>query len=273
MLEKLDEYLDNLQKVTAEKERIGAELDVAAKIQADMLPCIFPAFPERKEFDIFASMTPAKEVGGDFYDFFLVDNNHLAIVMADVSGKGVPAALFMMISKTLIKSAAQTGMSPKYILEKVNNQLCENNEAGMFVTVWIGLLEISTGKMICANAGHEYPAIRRKNGQFELLKDRHGFVLAGMEDMKYTEYEIMLEPGDMIFVYTDGVAEATNAENELFGTERMLEGLNSATYEDCKDLLQAVHKEIDGFVGDSPQFDDITMLSLRISDIDCIVEN
>ena len=157
-------------------------------------------------------MTPAKEVGGDFYDFFLVDNNHLAIVMADVSGKGVPAALFMMISKTLIKSAAQTGMSPKYILEKVNNQLCENNEAGMFVTVWIGLLEISTGKMICANAGHEYPAIRRKNGQFELLKDRHGFVLAGMEDMKYTEYEITLEPGDMIFVYTDGVAEATNAE-------------------------------------------------------------
>ena len=273
MLEKLDEYLDNLQKVTAEKERIGAELDVAAKIQADMLPCIFPAFPERKEFDIFASMTPAKEVGGDFYDFFLVDNNHLAIVMADVSGKGVPAALFMMISKTLIKSAAQTGMSPKYILEKVNNQLCENNEAGMFVTVWIGLLEISTGKMICANAGHEYPAIRRKNGQFELLKDRHGFVLAGMEDMKYTEYEITLEPGDMIFVYTDGVAEATNAENELFGTERMLEGLNSATYEDCKDLLQAVHEEIDGFVGDSPQFDDITMLSLRISDIDCIVEN
>ena len=268
MLEKLDEYLDNLQKVTAEKERIGAELDVAAKIQADMLPCIFPAFPERKEFDIFASMTPAKEVGGDFYDFFLVDNNHLAIVMADVSGKGVPAALFMMISKTLIKSAAQTGMSPKYILEKVNNQLCENNEAGMFVTVWIGLLEISTGKMICANAGHEYPAVRRKNGQFELLKDRHGFVLAGMEDMKYTEYEITLEPGDMIFVYTDGVAEATNAENELFGTERMLEGLNSATYEDCKDLLQAVHKEIDGFVGDSPQFDDITMLSLRISDID-----
>ena len=244
MLEKLDEYLDNLQKVTAEKERIGAELDVAAKIQADMLPCIFPAFPERKEFDIFASMTPAKEVGGDFYDFFLVDNNHLAIVMADVSGKGVPAALFMMISKTLIKSAAQTG------------------------TVWIGLLEISTGKMICANAGHEYPAIRRKNGQFELLKDRHGFVLAGMEDMKYTEYEITLEPGDMIFVYTDGVAEATNAENELFGTERMLEGLNSATYEDCKDLLQAVHEEINGFVGDSPQFDDITMLSLRISDID-----
>lgn len=146
-----------------------------------MLPCIFPAFPERHEFDIYASMTPAKEVGGDFYDFFLVDDDHLALVMADVSGKGVPAALFMMISKTLLKSAAQSGLSPKAVLEKVNDQLCENNEAEMFVTVWLGILEISTGKMKCANAGHEYPAIMRKGGSFELFKDKHGFVLAGME--------------------------------------------------------------------------------------------
>lgn len=162
MVSELNEYIRDLSRVTAEKERIGAELDVARHIQASMLPCIFPAFPERHEFDIYASMTPAKEVGGDFYDFFLVDDDHLAMVMADVSGKGVPAALFMMISRTLIKSAAQSGLSPKAVLEKVNNQLCENNDAEMFVTVWLGILEISTGKMKCANAGHEYPAIMRR---------------------------------------------------------------------------------------------------------------
>ncbi|MBS7309539.1 MAG: SpoIIE family protein phosphatase, partial [Oscillospiraceae bacterium] len=171
MVSELNEYIQNLSRVTAEKERIGAELDVARHIQASMLPCIFPAFPERHEFDIYASMTPAKEVGGDFYDFFLVDDDHLALVMADVSGKGVPAALFMMISKTLLKSAAQSGLSPKAVLEKVNDQLCENNDAEMFVTVWLGILEISTGKMKCANAGHEYPAIMRKGGSFELFKD------------------------------------------------------------------------------------------------------
>lgn len=266
MLDELDRYVNNLQKVTAEKERIGAELDVAAKIQADMLPCIFPAFPDRHEFDIFASMTPAKEVGGDFYDFFLVDDDRLAVVMADVSGKGVPAALFMMISKTLIKSAAQIGLSPKAVLEKVNNQLCENNEAEMFVTVWLGILEISTGKMVCANAGHEYPAIRRRDGSFELFKDRHGFVLAGMENVRYKEYEITLGAGDCIFVYTDGVPEATNAGNELFGTDRMLAALNKVENADCEELLQTVHNEIDLFAQNVPQFDDITMLCLRISD-------
>ena len=160
MLEELEIYIDNLAKVTAEKERIGAELSVATQIQASMLPCIFPAFPDRPEFDVYATMQPAKEVGGDFYDFFLVDEDHLALVIADVSGKGVPAALFMVIAKTLLKNSAQTGASPKEILEKVNNQLCENNDAEMFVTVWIGILQISTGKIVCANAGHEYPAIR-----------------------------------------------------------------------------------------------------------------
>lgn len=270
MLEELDHYVIHLGRVTAEKERIGAELDVAARIQADMLPCIFPAFPDRHEFDIYASMTPAKEVGGDFYDFFLVDHDHLAIVMADVSGKGVPAALFMMISKTLIKSAAQTGLSPKDVLEKVNNQLCENNEAEMFVTVWLGVLEISTGRMICANAGHEYPAVRRKDGSFELFKDKHGFVLAGMENVKYREYELILEPGDSVFVYTDGVPEATNAQNELFGTDRMLAALNKEEYAGCEGLLSAVHREIDTFAGCVPQFDDITMLCLKMSGGDWI---
>ena len=264
MVSELNEYIQNLSRVTAEKERIGAELDVARHIQASMLPCIFPAFPERHEFDIYASMTPAKEVGGDFYDFFLVDDDHLALVMADVSGKGVPAALFMMISKTLLKSAAQSGLSPKAVLEKVNDQLCENNDAEMFVTVWLGILEISTGKMKCANAGHEYPAIMRKGSSFELFKDRHGFVLAGMEGARYREYELDLDAGDRLVVYTDGVPEATNASNTLYGTDRMLCALNAAEGGSCRQLLEALHRDVDEFAGGADQFDDITMLCIEM---------
>lgn len=264
MVSELNEYIQNLSRVTAEKERIGAELDVARHIQASMLPCIFPAFPERHEFDIYASMTPAKEVGGDFYDFFLVDDYHLALVMADVSGKGVPAALFMMISKTLLKSAAQGGLSPKAVLEKVNDQLCENNEAEMFVTVWLGILEISTGKMKCANAGHEYPAIMRNGGSFELFKDKHGFVLAGMEGARYREYELELDAGDRLVVYTDGVPEATNASNTLYGTDRMLRALNAAEGGSCRQLLEALHRDVDEFAGGADQFDDITMLCIEM---------
>ena len=264
MVSELNEYIRNLSRVTAEKERIGAELDVARHIQASMLPCIFPAFPERHEFDIYASMTPAKEVGGDFYDFFLVDDDHLAIVMADVSGKGVPAALFMMISKTLLKSAAQSGLSPKAVLEKVNNQLCENNDAEMFVTVWLGILEISTGKMKCANAGHEYPAIMRRGGGFQLFKDKHGLVLAGMEGARYREYELELNEGDRLFVYTDGVPEATNADTVLYGTDRMLHALNEAKDRSCCELLASLHRDVDAFVGAADQFDDITMLCIEL---------
>lgn len=265
MTASLQKYIQDLTNITAEKERIGAELGVATQIQASMLPCIFPPFPTRHEFDIYATMTPAKEVGGDFYDFFLVDEDHLVLVMADVSGKGVPAALFMMIAKTLLKSAAQNGLSPHAVLEKVNNQLCENNDAEMFVTVWLGILEISTGKMVCANAGHEYPAIKRKDSGFELLKDKHGFVLAGMENVRFKEYQVDLQPGDAIFVYTDGVAEATNASEELFGTDRMLDALNKVDGRNCETLLKDVHEEINAFVGSAPQFDDITMLCLEIT--------
>ena len=247
-----------------EKERIGAELNVATQIQASMLPCVFPAFPEYKEFDIYASMDPAKEVGGDFYDFFLVDEDHLAIVMADVSGKGVPAALFMMITKTLIKNEAQSGLSAGATLETVNNQLLENNEAGMFVTVWLGIYEISTCRLTAANAGHEYPVIRRAGGVFELLKDKHGFVMAGMEGAKYREYELELQAGDILFLYTDGVAEATNTEEQLYGTERMVDALNSVENAAPRELLLAVRADIDRFVGDAEQFDDITMLALQI---------
>ena len=264
MVRDIDRYTKNLALVVAEKERIGAELDVAKHIQASMLPSIFPAFPERPELDIYATMTPAKEVGGDFYDFFLVDDDRLAMVMADVSGKGVPAALFMVIAKTLIKNVAQTGLSPRDVLEKVNNQLCVGNEAEMFVTVWLGILEISTGKLTCANAGHEYPVLKRMGGDYALVKDKHGFVLAGMEGSRYKEYEFQMEPGDRLFLYTDGVAEATDAHNELYGTGRMLDALNRNKEVNCETLLHRMKEDIDTFVGEAPQFDDITMLSLEL---------
>ena len=263
MQEDMISYIRSFMAVTAEKERIGAELNVATQIQADMLPRIFPAFPERREFDIYAGMTPAKEVGGDFYDFFLVDDNHLAMVIADVSGKGVPAALFMVITKTLLKNAVQMGLSPRQALEKVNNQLCENNEAEMFVTVWLGVYEISTGRLTAANAGHEYPAIRRAGGQFELFKDRHGFVLAGMENARYREYELEIGVGDTLFVYTDGVAEATDGANTLYGTDRMLAALNQSDGLGPEALVHQLKADIDCFVGTAPQFDDITMLALQ----------
>lgn len=263
MTKQLQEYMENFAQVTVEKERIEAELDIAAKIQSDMLPNHFPLFPERFEFDVFASMTPAKEVGGDFYDLFLVDDDHLALVIADVSGKGVPAALFMMTSKTLLKNALQSKLPIKNVLETVNNQLCENNKSEMFVTVWIGLYEISSGKLIAANAGHEYPALRKSNGKFELIKDRHGLVLGGIENIKYREYELLLKPGDTLFVYTDGVVEATEANLELYGSDRMLEALNQDPNATPQTLLENVHKSIKQFTQEMAQFDDITMLCLK----------
>ncbi len=257
------EYIDNLTRVTAEKERIGVELNVAAQIQADMLPCIFPAFPERDEFDIYASMAPAKEVGGDFYDFFLVDEDHLALVMADVSGKGVPAALFMVIAKTLIKNRTQMGGTPAEILSYVNSQLCEGNEAELFVTVWLAIVELSTGKGISANAGHEHPVIRHKDGKYEYVVYRHSPAVATMEGLVFREREFVLTQGDSIYVYTDGVPEATNAEDELFGQDRLLCALNQMPDADPQQVLQNVKNEIDSFVKDAPQFDDITMLCMQ----------
>lgn len=265
MTKQLGEYIANLAAVTAEKERIGAELSVATQIQASMLPCIFPAFPERAEFDIYASMQPAKEVGGDFYDFFLVDDDHLAIVVADVSGKGVPAALFMVIAKTLIKNYAQLGESPSAVFTAVNQKLCENNETGLFVTAWLGVLTISTGEIAYTNAGHNPPLVCKKDGSFEYLKVRSGFVLAGMEGMKYRQAGLKLDRGDMIYLYTDGVTEATDIHEELYGEERLLEFLNRNRKLGLQDLLDGVKKDIDGFVKGAPQFDDITMLGLRLN--------
>lgn len=260
---KIVQYLDNLTRVTAEKERISAELNIAAQIQEDMLPRSFPPFPERHDFDIYATMDPAKEVGGDFYDFFLIDADHLALVMADVSGKGVPASLFMVNTKTLIKNRAMMGGSPAEILDYVNRQLCEGNEAEMFVTVWLAIVELSTGKGMAANAGHEHPTIRHRDGRYELVIYRHSLAVATLEGLRFREHSFELKPGDSLFVYTDGVTEATDAENRLFGTERMLEALNREPDADPKTLLGNVKTEIDAFVGSAPQFDDITMLCMQ----------
>ena len=263
MEEDMISYIRSFVAVTAEKERIGAELNVATQIQADMLPRIFPAFPERKEFDIYATMDPAKEVGGDFYDFFLVDDDHLAVVIADVSGKGVPAALFMVIAKTLIKNHAQNRESPGSVFTQTNEQLCEGNDAGLFVTAWMGVLEISTGKFVYVNAGHNPPLLKRAGGQFEWLRSRPGFVLAGMEGIRYRENTLQLEPGDALYLYTDGVTEATNGSQELFGEERLQTALNEEPDLPVHRLLPKIKGCIDTFVGEAEQFDDITMLGLH----------
>ena len=262
MSRKTIDYVEQVRTVTAEKERIGAELNMAAEIQASMLPHIFPAFPERKEFDLYAAMDPAKEVGGDFYDFFLIDDDHLCMVMADVSGKGVPAALVMMISKVILQNRAYMGLSVAEILAGTNEAICANNQADMFVTVWMGILEISTGRLTAANAGHEYPVLRQAGGDYELYRDKHGFVIGGMQGVKYRQYELQLHPGDRLFLYTDGVPEATNANHELFGTDRMLAALNETGDAAPQEVLQHVRKAVDGFVMDAEQFDDLTMMCM-----------
>ena len=257
------EYTENLTAITAEKERVNTELSVATRIQANMLPSIFPAFPDRDEIDIFATMNPAKEVGGDFYDFFMVDERHLAIVMADVSGKGVPAALFMVIGKTLIKDHTQPGKDLGEVFTEVNELLCESNSEGLFITAFEGVLDLISGEFRFVNAGHEIPYICKKGGIFEPHKIRAGFVLAGMEGMRYKCGETRLEVGDKIFQYTDGVTEATNARNELYGMDRLTAILGGNSALPPAELLPVVKKDIDRFVGEAPQFDDITMLCLE----------
>ena len=263
MVVSIDEYVNEIQDITAEREKIAAELNVATKIQANMLPSKFPAFPDRNEFDLFATMTPAKEVGGDFYDFFFIDDNHLALVIADVSGKSVPAALFMVNSKTRIQNQANQKKSPGEIIAEVNDQLCVGNTSGFFVTVWMAIIDLQTGKGKVINAGHEHPVIRRANGSYEAVIYRHSASVGVMPGLPFAEHEIELHPGDRIFVYTDGVPEATSAEDELFGMDRMLESLNSHMDDTLQELLPHVKEDVDAFVKDAPQFDDITMLGFE----------
>ena len=259
---KTKQYIEDITRITREKERVSTELQMANQIQASMMPHIFPAYPSRHEFDIYAVMNPAKEVGGDFYDFFLIDDDHLCMVMADVSGKGIPAALFMMVSKIILQSCAMLGKSAAEILMKTNEAICSNNQQEMFVTVWLGILEISTGKITAANAGHEYPAIM-KNGTFELMKNKHGLVIGGIDGVVYKEYEIDMKPGDKLFLYTDGVPEAMDASNNMFGTERMLKALNEDAGAAPEQILKNVRTAVDGFVSGAEQFDDLTMLCME----------
>ena len=252
-------FNDRSKKLTATK----TELNMATQIQAAMLPGIFPPYPDRTEFDIYATMDPAKEVGGDFYDFYLIDDDHLCLVIADVSDKGVPAALFMMVSKVIIQSCAMLGRSPAEILTKTNEAICSKNPQGMFVTVWLGILEISTGKLTASNAGHEYPILMHPNGEYEKIKDPHGLFVGGMPGIQHTEYELQMEPGAKLFVYTDGVVEAKNPNKEMFGMDRLLKTLNADTGAEPKQVIQNVKAEVMKFVKDAEQFDDLTMLSIE----------
>ena len=259
-------YMEDLAKVTADRERIATELNVATQIQASMLPCIFPAFPEHAEFDIYATMRSAKEVGGDFYDFFLINDRTLGVVMADVSGKGVSAALFMVIAKTLIKNNAHQEKSPKEVFEVVNNLLCENNEAGMFVTAFLGYLDLPTGKFTFVNAGHNPPLIKI-GGKHEWLKTKPDFILAGMEDMFYKQHEIVLSAGDEMILYTDGVTEANNPRQELFGEKRLFSFVSSCGALPLKETIVSLKREIDRFADGAEQADDITVLMLRYNGV------
>ena len=254
----INSTVTTLKKYIADASaRIDQELEFARVIQVSALP---REFPKRNDFQIYAIMDPAKEVGGDFYDFFMIGKDHLALVIADVSGKGIPAAMFMMTAKSLIKNRARLGESPEEILEHVNNQLCEGNDAELFVTVWLAIIELSTGKGLAVNAGHEHPVLRRAGGTYELLKYRHAPAVALEEDVRFRQHTFELSPGDSLFVYTDGVPEAHNMENKLFGVDRMLETLNRNPDASPKDMLGVMRSSIDEFAGDAPQFDDITMI-------------
>ncbi|MBR6015147.1 MAG: SpoIIE family protein phosphatase, partial [Firmicutes bacterium] len=251
--------------IEAAEKRIEQEIIFARNIQESALPRNF-VFPERNEFEIYASMNAAKEVGGDFYDFFFVGKNKMALVIADVSGKGIPAALFMMRSKTAIRSLAESGGTPAEIIFKANNALCEGNDADMFVTVWLGIIDLETGVMECANAGHEYPILKKAGGAFEIIKDKHSLALAAMEGIKAKEYELQLSPGDKLFVYTDGVPEAINEAEEQYGTDRLERALNEVGDAKVSEILPHIYKSVESFKGEADQFDDITMLGFEFKE-------
>jgi sigma-B regulation protein RsbU (phosphoserine phosphatase) len=259
----LREYIAELSEATTEREKITAELNIAAGIQEGMLPKLTTEFSENTVFDLSAAMIPAKEVGGDFYDFFMIDDTHIALVMADVSGKGIPGSLFMAVSKLLIKNSVKEGDSPAEALRKVNERLMEGNEMEMFVTVWLAIIDLETGEGVAANAGHEHPALRHKDGLFEMVKYKHSLALATFKGLKFKEHEFRIEPGDTIFVYTDGVTEAEDIDENFFGEARLVEALNVDADAMPDELIRNVRSAIWDFRGSAAQFDDITMLAFR----------
>ena len=262
MAEELNAYMIRTEQTAVREEHIKTELDLAGRIQASMLPSVFPPYPGRKDFEIYASMTPAKVVGGDFYEFSLPDEDHLCLMIADVSGKGVPAALFMMASKILLEHNVKMGKSAAQVLSDVNTAICNKNAEEMFVTVWLGILDLRTGQMQCANAGHEYPMLKQPGGRYELIKDRHDLVLGAMKGLPYHEYELRLERGASLFLYTDGLAEAVDPENRMFGTERILEELNKDPDRSPEETLRGMKEAVDAYVQGLEPFDDLTMLGL-----------
>ena len=275
MTTELQTYIKNLEQITAEKERIATELNVATNIQKNMLPCIFPPYPDRKDFDIYAVMYPAKEVGGDFYDFYLLDENHLVITIADVSDKGIPAAMFMVITKTILKNFVMSMTSPddfSAVVQCANRQLCENNEEMMFVTVFMGMLDLKTGKFIYVNAGHTPPMIRHKrkdDSTFEYLPVEKNCVLGINEEAQFKQQEVYLKQGDELFLYTDGVTEAINKEKKLYSIERLYSNLNKINQKSsCQDILRDVKLSIDEFAQGMYQSDDITMLAIKLNYLD-----
>ena len=259
MERELNSYIDNMALAAEENSRIRTELSVARQIQEDILPSVFPPFPDRKDISLYATMEPAKEVGGDFYDILLLDDDHLALDVADVSGKGVPAALFMMISKSLINSTLRRGRSPAWTISYVNNLLTENNREDMFVTVWLAVIELSTGRMTYVNAGHEN-TILFHDGEWEMRTEVHDFIVGGVEDTQYNNREFDLSPGDIIFQYTDGLTEAINSEEEIFGEERLMDACKKADRETPEAFLRDIRAAMREFTGETEQFDDITML-------------
>ena len=259
------DYTRSLTQATADKERILTELSVASQIQSGVIPTDFPADPR---FDLYAMMKPAKEVGGDFYDFVMVDDDHLALIVGDVSGKGVPAALFMMIVSILTKESALLGGSPAQILEFVNRRICENNNAEMFVTMWLGILQLSTGKLVGVNAGHDDPIYQSNGGDFALRKEKHGLVVGAMLGARYREFEWQMQPGDKLIVYTDGLPEASDADKRMYRFEGAIDSFNRRKEQSPQDILQGTWQDVCDFVGDAPQFDDLTMLCLRYNGVD-----
>ena len=260
MAEELTEYMTQNEQAAVKEEHDRTELALAGRIQASMLPGVFPPYPDRKDFEIYASMTPAKQVGGDFYDFFLVDDSHLCLMIADVSGKGIPAALFMMASKILLEHNIKMGKSPAEVLSDVNTAICNKNVEDMFVTVWIGIIDLPAGKMICANAGHEYPMLRKPGERYEIIKDKHDLVLGAMKGPEYHEYELSMEPGTSLFVYTDGLSEAIDPNNRMFGTERILENLNTEPDRSPEEILRGMKEAVDEYIEGMEPFDDLTMM-------------
>ncbi len=256
-------YIENLERITSERERVNAELNTAEQIQRGMLPASFPAFPDHPEFDLFALMDPARVVGGDFYDFFLLDETHLALVIADVSDKGVPAALFMMSSMILIRFCSKQGRAPAEILRDVNSRIDAFNRHKMFVTVWMGILDLESGVMVCANAGHEYPFIREAGGRFRVYRDKHGMMIGGLPIAKYTDYELKIEPGGAVFVYTDGVPEANDLDGQLYGLDRLDAALNRSPDDLPKEIIERVREDTGSYMNGAKQFDDITMLCVK----------